>query len=425
MNVMRYFFVVLITICHLYPVASFGQYNGGEGDGHYHTQNTESTLNGRQLSATPLFFGGSGDGAVILKEEISLNGVNLMVIYGGGSGDGTDQVKRELTLEGIHLSVLYMGGSGDGADHLFNEFVINGTALAEMFRGGRGDGFSEVDTETILNGQTIVALYQGGAGDGADRSHEQIVLNGTNLASVFSGGKGDGANQSILNTILNGMELSLIYTGGTGDGATFTLYKGPLDIELPDSQLPIELLDFDVFKEGESVRIEWETLIEIDNDYFLIERTKNFTSIEPISQVFSNGNGEGHQYLTYDDSPFDGISYYRLKQVDFNGDFSFTDWKVVDFEHKDGLELSIFPNPSYDGQGILSVFSERNNHITEVQVFNANGQLIWRKPILNATSNSNEIHIDIGTDQSGTYFIKAFFKDNSERSLKWIVINPE
>ena len=320
---------------------------------------------------------------------------------------------------------MYLGGAGDGTDHLFEEFVIDGTALAEMFRGGRGDGFSEVDIETILNGQTLVALYQGGVGDGADRLQEQFILNGTNLASIFSGGNGDGADQSILNTILNGMELSLVYAGGTGDGATFTLYKGPLDIELPDSQLPIELLDFDVFKEGESVRLEWETLIEIDNDYFLIERTKNFTSIESIGQVYSKGNGEGHQYLTYDESPYEGVSYYRLRQVDFNGEFSFTDWKVVDFEQKETLELSIYPNPSYDGQGILSVFSERNNDITEVQVFNANGQLIWRKPMLNATSNSDEIHIDIGADQSGTYFIKVFFKDDRERSLKWIVINPE
>lgn len=422
---MKYFFVVLITICYLYPFISFAQYEGGVGDGYYHTRNTESTLNGRQLSTTPLFFGGTCDGAVVLKEEISLSGVNLLVIYRGGSGDGTDRLKRELTLEGSNLSVVYMGGAGDGADYLFEEFVIDGTDLAEMFRGGRGDGFSEEDTETILNGQTLVALYQGGVGDGADRLQEQFILNGTNLASIFSGDSGDGADQSILNTILNGMELSLIYAGGTGDGATFTLYKGPLDIKLPDSQLPIELLDFDVFKEEESVRIEWETLIEIDNDYFLIERTKNFTSIESIGQVYSKGNGEGHQYLAYDESPYEGVSYYRLRQVDFNDDFSFTDWKVVDFEQKETLELSIYPNPSYDGQGILSVFSERNNDITEVQVFNANGQLIWRKPILNATSNSDEIPIDIGSYRSGTYFIKVIFADTSERSLKWIVVNPE
>ncbi|MBK9423627.1 MAG: hypothetical protein IPN54_05800 [Bacteroidetes bacterium] len=84
--------------------------------------------------------------------------------------------------------------------------------------------------------------------------------------------------------------------------------------------LPVELLYFNAFKYNEQVKVEWVTATEINNDYYIVERSSDGTDFEMVEVVPGAGNSNFLiNYFIFDKDPFSGKSYYRLKQVDFDG----------------------------------------------------------------------------------------------------------
>ena len=113
--------------------------------------------------------------------------------------------------------------------------------------------------------------------------------------------------------------------------------------------LPIELVSFDATATpNKTVQLDWVTAAEINNEFFTIERSQNLEKWEEIQ--FLPGQGTTTQttkYSTLDERPYSGVSYYRLKQTDFNGDFEYSSVVSVAF---DGGTTSItaYPNPTTD-----------------------------------------------------------------------------
>jgi hypothetical protein len=84
--------------------------------------------------------------------------------------------------------------------------------------------------------------------------------------------------------------------------------------------LPIELLSFTAKCIGDKVTLDWSTSSETNNDYFSIDKSKNLADWYDVGTVAGSGTtNETSTYNTYDLSPFQGLSYYRLKQVDYDG----------------------------------------------------------------------------------------------------------
>src|SRR5690554_3697278 len=86
------------------------------------------------------------------------------------------------------------------------------------------------------------------------------------------------------------------------------------------SSLPIELITFDAYKKDREVELIWKTASELNNDYFTIERSADGFVWENLQTI--QGAGNSTQVLDYawtDLSPYAGISYYRLKQTDYDG----------------------------------------------------------------------------------------------------------
>jgi hypothetical protein len=117
--------------------------------------------------------------------------------------------------------------------------------------------------------------------------------------------------------------------------------------------LPIELLSFTAANESNKyVLASWVTASEINNDHFEVERSKDGINFELVGKVAGAGNS--NQMLDYslnDETPFMGISYYRLKQVDFNGNYTYSEMADVQFDAKQSV--SIYPNPN-DGNFVLA-----------------------------------------------------------------------
>jgi hypothetical protein len=112
--------------------------------------------------------------------------------------------------------------------------------------------------------------------------------------------------------------------------------------QLLDSSLPIELNYFNVSLENSNALIEWETLSETNNEKFLLEKSIDGENWVKFSSTYGAGTStEPIAYRFIDESPYMGTSYYRLKQVDYNGDYSYSQIQSLRFYKK----LQIFPNP--------------------------------------------------------------------------------
>ncbi len=147
-----------------------------------------------------------------------------------------------------------------------------------------------------------------------------------------------------------------------------------------NAPLPVELLYFNAIAEHNSVvRCEWSTASEINNDYFGIERSKDAVNFEQIGQAPSAAPGGNSSttlnYVRYDDHPYNGVSYYRLRQVDKNGTFAYSPVRQVYIGTFN--IITIYPNPSADYIQYL-VGSEKGDNV-QVRVWDVLGQNVLRE----------------------------------------------
>ena len=113
--------------------------------------------------------------------------------------------------------------------------------------------------------------------------------------------------------------------------------------------MPVELIKFSAKHNGKYVDVTWSTLNEKNNDYFTIEKSSDGLIFEELAVV--NGAGNSTVILNYkvtDQNPITGTSYYRLKQTDYNGQFTYS--QIESVKTGSGLTLSVFPNPVVTGQ---------------------------------------------------------------------------
>jgi hypothetical protein len=90
--------------------------------------------------------------------------------------------------------------------------------------------------------------------------------------------------------------------------------------------------------------IEWNTLSEVNNDYFVVEHSSDGRNFTSVSKIFSNGdNGSNYSYIHM--NRVQGINYYRLRSVDKNKRAEYSSVRKVAFGKND-LVLTTFPNPA-------------------------------------------------------------------------------
>jgi hypothetical protein len=151
-------------------------------------------------------------------------------------------------------------------------------------------------------------------------------------------------------------------------------YLGQTGCTNPCIPLPVKLISFTATKDNGNVKISWQTIEEKDNDYYVIERSTDGINFTALTTVKGNKNSTSLiSYVQYDDAPYLGISYYRLKQVDMNGSFSYSSIAAVEFDSP--TDWMIYPNPSKDGSfTIASGFTE--NEVVTVTVTDVTGNRV-------------------------------------------------
>lgn len=172
------------------------------------------------------------------------------------------------------------------------------------------------------------------------------------------------------------------------------------------SPLPVELISFEVMAVDNSVKIDWITASEINNDYFTIEKSLNGVEFSFLSSVDGSGNSSSaHSYTAYDKTPSNGINYYRLKQTDFDGKESWSDIKSVSFK-KSGL-VSIYPNPLI-GSEINLYTSDDSEVVSRINFYDLAGKLVLKVEDISGAGNKGSSTFEIGNQLSnGTYVVEV------------------
>jgi hypothetical protein len=174
------------------------------------------------------------------------------------------------------------------------------------------------------------------------------------------------------------------------------------------STLPIELQSFDAYPLNESVSIEWQTSAEINNDYFTVERSGDAKSWDEIRNIAGAGNSNQLIYYSIiDNKPFSGLSYYRLKQTDYDGDFSYSNSVIVNFESQDG-SVVLYPKPA---QNYISVKSKSD--VIRVIIHDASGQILKEYKDCNG-------RLDISTLNPGVYYVEVVNTADSHYSKLYV-----
>ena len=190
----------------------------------------------------------------------------------------------------------------------------------------------------------------------------------------------------------------------TGFGAAMAVevYNGSAQVDhmritvYTTSILPVELVDFYATKtEKRTVMTNWVTGSELNSDYFEIQRSSNGSFFETIGVVQAAGNS--NNLITYqfeDENPLNGMVYYRLKQIDFDGSFEYSDIRQIELK---GEEALIYPNPVTD----WATVSLDNKNVT-VSIVSSTGKIIDTQEGYFFNEN---YHFNVSSYPDGVYYL--------------------
>jgi hypothetical protein len=170
--------------------------------------------------------------------------------------------------------------------------------------------------------------------------------------------------------------------------------------------LPISLTDFNAQPMLDNVEVTWSTASETNNDYFTIERSKDGVNFKPIAVI--DGAGNSNTILNYklmDYEPYERLSYYRLKQTDFDGKFEYSDIKAVNFvKPSQGQNWSVYPNPS-NLNGINITTAALKSNIINLSLTDVTGKLVYNKTISVDKQGGGTQFIEFDQVGTGIYYL--------------------
>jgi glucose/arabinose dehydrogenase len=264
----------------------------------------------------------------------------------------------------------------------------------------------------LLNITSITFRASAGGAGGTIEVHKGVPNGATSLvgtATIPSTGS---------YTSYQSVTLSVVDPGGTD--AYYFVFKNPtspnnlfflnwiqFDGTGIGSALPVEMTHFEVEAiDGLYVDVKWQTLSEVNSDYFEIERAVNPNMpAEHIATVNAFGNSNQIKDYHYEDhDPHLGYSFYRLVEVDVDGETHYTEWQQVNFSPDLGSwNLRLFPNPS---QGTFNLVAVAQGNEFQYKVLDLNGKTLLRKHILTQSGAKIEQQLELGDFTSGIYILQ-------------------
>ncbi len=176
--------------------------------------------------------------------------------------------------------------------------------------------------------------------------------------------------------------------------------------------LPIELLHFEAQKGNAALTsyLHWATATELNSSHFELEWSTDAIQFEPIGTVPAKGTATPtNTYQYWHQTPKIGVNYYRLKCMDQDGNFKYTATRQVTFEDQ-WKTVTVFPNPTTSDATLVL---EALNEPAVLELYNPLGQIVWRKPLPPATTQTN---IQLSDLAAGIYLLRLETQHTANRA---------
>jgi len=219
-------------------------------------------------------------------------------------------------------------------------------------------------------------------------------------------------------THYNGTLWDNLYNGGLGGLPNGVESTSPVDFFVPqfftlgeqkglvNGPLPIELLDFTALKDGNESSLHWHTSIEINADYFDVERSVDGEHWLHIRSIKAHGNSTAiNAYELADLTPEKGNNYYRLKLIDFDRQFKYSDIRVVNFTQQNGETAHLYPNPTRDFSVLHGAGIAENSAYA---LYDAEGRKVLQAML------PEDQKVSVQNLPAGTYHLRYHAEDKEE-----------
>ncbi len=293
-----------------------------------------------------------------------ISGNQSFGIYANTTGTGK-AVSRSFSsaLSGLHRVSFRVRFDLNTNNGLSAGFVICDTDVGSqsmwntgqrLYLGISGDGLWKYDDGTL---KTVTISGGNFACTGGDIYLVELDFNATsgNSYALRITNETAASTSDIMSGTLAGTANAAILSIGFGNGVTGNtqnlIFDDIVVTQNPANPLPVELTSFTAKAQPDGVLLQWETASELNNDYFEIGHSQDMRLWQALGKVQGAGTTlSNSRYEFLHPSPGPGVNYYRLRQVDFNGQERLSE--VVVFEWKAALPMRAFPNPFSEVIGV-------------------------------------------------------------------------
>ncbi len=279
--------------------------------------------------------------------------------------------------------------------------------------------YATANTSIILNGGEIKTFKNGG-GDvtGARLFFRKYAVGATppatftqvNLTTVTNNVDGNSTNQKWENTnaninLANGLTpgnytLEVYWQITTSVGDRFDNNSGAnfkATFTVTSSTLPVSLVAFNAVAKNQMAKLDWSTASELNNAYFDVERSPDARTYSSVGRVTGRGTTFGQQLYTFsDETPAPGANYYRLRQVDTDGTFSFSPVRAVII--RSNGELTLLGNPVSTDLTVAGLLPG-----STAELLDLTGQRRHYQPGI----NTDQLRLDVRNLPAGTYLLRV------------------
>lgn len=203
-------------------------------------------------------------------------------------------------------------------------------------------------------------------------------------------------NQNLPTTYTIQLDLKL-YTTNNFISALTTSYSMPLS-----GPLPVEFISFSGEYRDAVVILKWETASEVNSDFFIVERSTDGENWSEVGKILASGNSQEIIEYTFEDKVNSNLKlFYRLKQVDFDGTFDFSE--IIQINPVKQVPFIVSPNPTSGRITLPLNFDHLNvTNSFDVTISNLSGQELYRK---NFNTAESSIEIDLTHFNPGIYVL--------------------
>ena len=172
---------------------------------------------------------------------------------------------------------------------------------------------------------------------------------------------------------INQSNVTVTFNYTTTDSTDLQSEEGTVTMVINVTLLPVELVEFTAIPNWNNAVLNWQTSTEINNSHFEILRSVdgiNFQQIDELSGAGTTTETQNYDYIDVDAGNFGNFVYYKLRQVDFDGETDITDVRLVQFDDS-SIGSKVYPNPIQTGSSL----QVEANAIKSISIYTSNGQL--------------------------------------------------